>query len=243
MRRLFLLNHARPTPNHEAEIDEIERGWVLPKVLELHASAGPVTNCTDWQLVLEALLDEERAGTAAAHYLAEQADREQFARVVREFALDGLVEGQNFFPLRQAHTRLYRDLLAELRLPQRATDFLDTTSEETFAFLNVFYWLSRRAPHVEYLLGALAYLAGSLPDAFGVQARACERLGITNGRYYTEQLCADGLHQGEHQRAIRELEAGAVLEPGRLWMGALLVCELLGTAFETAVNRARQVPA
>ncbi|MBW0011534.1 MAG: iron-containing redox enzyme family protein, partial [Pseudonocardiales bacterium] len=131
---------------------------------------------------LEGLLDGEQKGTPAGHYLAEEASREQFTLVVREFALDGLTEAQNFFPiiprlpiraqmavmrvlidefgcgnLQQAHSQLYRNLLTELGLPLDLNHYLDHTSDETYAFLNVFYWLTQRVPDVEYFLGALAY--------------------------------------------------------------------------------------
>ncbi len=267
MRRLFLLNRELPSVAGLTAILELERQWIVPKICQLAQAIGPeVTSRAQWLAALDGLLAAERPGTPAGEYLAEQADREQFAAVVREFALDGLTEAQNFFPavprlpiraqmavmrvlidefgcgnLRQTHSQLYLDLLAELGLPQELESFLDTTSEETFGFLNVFYWLTQRAPAVEYFLGALAYLEASIPDAFTVQARACERLGLAHGRYYTEHLHIDTFHREEMQVAIRELEAARGLDAGKLWVGALLLSELLGTAFEAAVERARRV--
>jgi hypothetical protein len=93
---------------------------------------------------------------------------------------------------------------------------------------------------VEYFLGALAYLEASIPASFTVQVRACERLGITQGRYYSEHVHIDDFHRKEMQRAIREYEAAHGLDPTKLWIGALLLSELLGTAFEAAVRRARE---
>jgi hypothetical protein len=214
---------------------------------------------------LEGLLAGEREGTSASRYLADEASRDQFTYVVREFALDGLTEAQNFFPiisrlpiraqmavmrvlidefgcgnLQQAHSQLYRNLLTELGLPLDLDHYLDHTSDEIYAFLNVFYWLTQRAPDVEYFLGALAYLEASIPDAFIYQVRACERLGITQGRYYSEHVHIDDFHRKEMQLAIREYEAVYPLNPTKLWIGTLLLSELLGTAFETAVQRARE---
>ncbi|MBV8540531.1 MAG: iron-containing redox enzyme family protein [Pseudonocardiales bacterium] len=214
---------------------------------------------------LEGLLDGEQKGTPAGHYLAEEASREQFTLVVREFALDGLTEAQNFFPiiprlpiraqmavmrvlidefgcgnLQQAHSQLYRNLLTELGLPLDLNHYLDHTSDETYAFLNVFYWLTQRVPDVEYFLGALAYLEASIPAAFTVQVRACERLGITHGRYYSEHVHIDDFHRKEMQLAIRECGATRAMDPTKLWIGALLLSELIGTAFEAAVRRARE---
>jgi hypothetical protein len=92
---------------------------------------------------------------------------------------------------------------------------------------------------VEYFLGALAYLESSIPDAFRVQARACARLGIANGRYYTEHLHIDTFHMQEMQRAIKECEAAHGLDHTRVWVGAQLLSELIGAAFDAAVARAR----
>lgn len=264
-RRLFVLNRSRATSEVLAEIEELERGWIEPRIAQLTDAAEPVASRTEWTERLDALLAEERAGSPAAEYLAEHATRDQFAYVVREFALDGLTEAQNFFPsvprlpiraqmavmrvlidefgcgnLQQAHSQLYRNLLAELGLPQETEHFLDTTGDETFQFLNVFYWLTQRAPDVEYFLGALAYLEASIPDSFRTQARACARLGIANDRYYTEHLHIDTFHREETQQAIKEYGAVHGLDPTKVWTGARLLSGLIGDAFDAAVRRARE---
>ncbi|WP_309485318.1 iron-containing redox enzyme family protein [Streptomyces sp. WELS2] len=264
-RELFRLNRTPLDSRLLARIEEIERDWIIPLVRSLESATEPVADRAGWQRLLAGLLAGERAGNPAGEYLAEQASREEFALVVREFALDGLTEAQNFFPavprlpikaqmavmrvlidefgcgnLQQAHSQLYRLLLAELGLPQEPEHFLDTTGDETFQFLNVFYWLTQRAPHTEYFLGALAYLEASIPDAFTHQARACERLGIRYGRYYTEHLHIDTFHMREMQLAIKEYEAAYGLEPTRLWTGARLLSRLIGGAFDAAVARARE---
>ncbi|MFE1774986.1 iron-containing redox enzyme family protein [Streptomyces sp. NPDC059008] len=264
-RRLFVLNRSRVTSEVLAEIEELEEGWIEPRIAGLAARSEPLVSRAQWIAHLDALLAEERAGGPAGKYLAEEATREEFTCVVREFALDGLTEAQNFFPaiprlpikaqmavmrvlidefgcgnLQQAHSQLYRDLLAELGLPQETESFLDTTGDETFQFLNVFYWLTQRAPDVEYFLGGLAYLEASIPDAFQVQARACSRLGIANGRYYTEHLHIDTFHMKEMQQAVKEYEAVHGLDPTKVWIGAQLLSGLIGDAFDAAVQRARE---
>jgi heme oxygenase-like protein len=264
LKRLFIYNRSLPTAENVAAIEEIERRWIVPLVAELTARTPALESRAQWVEALRRLLATERAGTPAGRYLAEQATREQFTSVVREFALDGLTEAQNFFPaiprlpikaqlavmrvlidefgcgnLQQAHSKLYRDLLAELHLPQELECFVDQTADETFAFLNVFYWLAERAPHIEYFLGALAYLEASIPDAFTVQATACRRLGIENDRYYTEHLHIDMFHMKETQAAIREYETACGLDPTKVWIGALLLSDLIGTAFDHAVRRAK----
>ncbi|MEV8475168.1 iron-containing redox enzyme family protein [Streptomyces sp. NPDC051173] len=265
LKRLFVHNRSLPGVRTLAEIERIERDWVVARVAHLEETTPPLASRADWVAALEDLLAKESEGTPAGRYLAEEATLAQMTSVVAEFAPDGLTEAQNFFPavprlplraqmavmrvlidefgcgnLQQAHSQLYVNLLAELGLPLELDAYLDRTSDETYAFLDVFYWLTQRAPRMEYFLGGLAYLEASIPSAFTVQARACERLGIANGRYYTEHLHIDTFHRKEMQVAIREYEAAHGLDPTRLWVGALLVSELIGTAFEAAVERARE---
>ncbi|MER5485335.1 iron-containing redox enzyme family protein [Streptomyces sp. NPDC002812] len=266
LKRLFLLNRSLHNSTDLALIEDLEAAWIEPLVEDLADRTPPLASRAEWKARLDGLLALEREGSAAGSFLAEKATREQFAHVVREFALDGLTEAQNFFPaiprlplraqmavmrvlidefgcgnLQQTHSKLYLDLLAELGLPQELESFVDTTSDETYAFLNVFYWLTQRAAHVEYFLGALAYLEASIPDAFTVQARACARLGIAQGRYYTEHLHIDTFHMREMQTAIKEYEAARGLDATKLWVGAQLLSGLIGGAFDTAVARAREL--
>lgn len=265
-RELFRLNRSRLDSRLLARVEEIEKSWILPLIDSVEAAGEPVPDRAAWQRLLDGLLAEEREPSPAGTYLADEASREEFTLVVREFALDGLTEAQNFFPavprlpiksqmavmrvlidefgcgnLQQAHSQLYRLLLAELGLPTEPEHFVDTTADETFQFLNVFYWLTQRAPHVEYFLGALAYLEASIPDAFTYQARACERLGVAHGRYYTEHLHIDTFHMQEMQLAIKEYEAAHGLDAARLWTGARLLSGLIGGAFDAAVARAREL--
>ena len=262
--QLFRLNRSLPTAANCAAVERLEQRWIVPHVERLTRATSPVRSRRDWIDLLHGLLDEERSGSDAGRYLAEQATRAQFTHVVREFALDGLTEAQNFFPavprlpiraqmalmrvlidefgcgnIMQAHSMLYADLLAELGLPTEPEHYLAGTADETYRFLNAFYWLSQRAPRIEYFLGALAYLESSIPNAFRVQARACARLRIAGGRYYTEHLHIDTFHTEELQVAIREVEKAGGLDATRLWVGARLLSGLLDDAFEAAVDRAR----
>ena len=264
MVRLFVHNRNPLDAGTLATIEKLERAWIVPRVAELEARTEPVESRDEWRRRLDSLLAEERAGNDAGRYLAEQATREEFTFVVREFALDGLTEAQNFFPaiprlpiraqmalmrvlidefgcgnLDQAHSQLYRSLLAELGLPQDLQSFLETTADETYEFINVFYWLTQRAPAIEYFLGALAYLEASIPHAFTYQARASERLGVRGGRYYTEHLHIDTFHMREMQLTIKEYEDVHGLDATRVWVGARLLSELIGRAFDAAVERAR----
>lgn len=264
-KRLFRYNRSVPCSNTMAILEKIEQSWIIPLVATIEADTPALASRAEWIRALDDLLAQERAGSAAGDYLAKRASRKMFTAVVAEFALDGLTEAQNFFPavarlpiqaqmpvmrilidefgcgnINQAHSQLYRNLLTELGLPLDLNNYSDTTSDETYAFLNVFYWLTQRAPHVEYFLGALAYLEASIPTAFAYYAHACERLGIENSQYYTEHMHIDSFHMREMQVAIREYEAAHGLDPTRVWVGARLLSRILETAFDAAVERARK---
>ncbi|HEY9391683.1 MAG TPA: iron-containing redox enzyme family protein [Mycobacteriales bacterium] len=265
LKRLFRYNRAVPSAEIYARIEEIERPWIGGLVAELESTTDPVSSRSEWVARLDDLLAVENLGSDSSRFLADQATYEQFRHYVREFAADGLTEAQNFFPavarvpikaqmavmrvlidefgcgnLRQAHSYLYLRLLDELDLPTDLDTIVEGTADETFAFLNVFYWLTSRAPHIEYFLGALAYLEASIPSAFSYLATACERLNIENGKYYTEHMHIDNFHMKEMQTAIREYEVERGLDATRVWIGAQLLSRLLGTAVDSVVDRARR---
>ncbi|GAA2966174.1 iron-containing redox enzyme family protein [Actinokineospora diospyrosa] len=267
-RDLFLDNRTVPDAARYARIEAAETDWIVPLVARITAETPPLASRPEWVGALAEMLDQERGGAPSSRYLAEEATVEQFAVVVEEFAPDGLTEAQNFFPavarlpiraqmavmrvmidefgcgnIGQAHSQLYRLLLAELGLPTELPEVLRDTNDETYHFLNSFYWMASRARDVEYFLGALAYLEAAIPDAFAFQARACERLGVANGRYYTEHIHIDDFHMREMQTAIKEYEAALGVDPTKLLVGAKLLSSLLGAAMDAAVDKAVRVAA
>ncbi|MDQ3576375.1 MAG: iron-containing redox enzyme family protein [Actinomycetota bacterium] len=265
---LFHYNRSVPSAASYARLEAIEKPWIDGLLADLVATTAPVVSRAEWQQRLADLLRTEEQGSPSADYIAEEATYEQFRHYVREFAADGLTEAQNFFPaiarvpikaqmalmrvlidefgcgnLMQSHSYLYLKLLEELDLPTDLDTLVEGTHDETFAFLNIFYWLTHRAPTPEYFLGGLAYLEASIPAAFACLARACERLGIENGKYYTEHIHIDDFHKKEMQTAIREYEIVHGLDATKVWIGALLLSNLLGTAFDAAVDKARSADA
>jgi hypothetical protein len=265
LKRLFRYNRAVPNTAIYARIEEIEQPWIAGLICEFESTTPPLASRAEWIDRLAEMLREEEKGSESSQFLAEEGDYEQFRVFVKEFAADGLTEAQNFFPaiarvpikaqmaltrvlidefgcgnLAQAHSYLYHKLLIELGLPTDLKDFIEDTRDETFAFLNVFYWLTHRAPTVEYFLGALAYLEASIPSAFSYLAAACERLGIENGKYYTEHIHIDNFHMKEMQIAIREYEVVHGLDATKVWIGAQLLSKLLGEAVDGAVAKARR---
>ncbi|MFE0701793.1 iron-containing redox enzyme family protein [Streptomyces sp. NPDC058872] len=244
----------------------IEERWILPKARAYEASAPRFGSTGELLRALKEFLDEEEAALPeSATFLAEQATLEQFKVVVREFALDGLTESESLLPVvprlpyrsamavfrvlidelgcgneEKAHSQLYRDLLTELGMSLRLDDYLDETSPECYAYVNMFHWLASRAPSPQYFLGAYAYFETSVLYAFQSFARAARRLGIVHDAYYTEHLYIDSYHSSHMRTAIRALD-----EPdlAKIWAGVRLASDIVGEATETAIARARETVA
>ncbi|MEU2243576.1 iron-containing redox enzyme family protein [Streptomyces sp. NPDC018338] len=241
----------------------IEERWILPVARGHEAAAPRFANAGELLGTLkEFLAEEEAALPESATFLAEQATLEQFKAVVAQFALDGLTESESLLPVvprlpyrsgmavfrvlidelgcgndEKAHSQLYRDLLTELGMSTRLDDYLDTTSPECYAYVNMFHWLASRAPSPQYFLGAYAYFETSVLYAFQSYARAARRLGIAHDAYYTEHLYIDTYHSSHMRTAIRALD-----EPdlAKIWAGVRLASEIVGAATEAAVARARE---
>lgn len=262
-RDLHTLYRRVPSLGDYGSMTAIEERWILPMARGYEASAPRFANTGELLGALKEFLAEEEASLPeSATFLAEHATLEQFKVVVREFALDGLTESQSLLPVvprlpyrsgmavfrvlidelgcgndEKAHSQLYRDLLTELGMSLRLDDYLDGTSPECFAYVNMFHWLASRAPSPQYFLGAYAYFETSVLYAFQSFARAAQRLGIAHSAYYTEHLYIDSYHSSHMRTAIRALD-----EPdlAKIWAGVRLTSDIVGAATEAAVARARE---
>lgn len=267
LERLFICNRSVIDAGMLAEVERIERDWIVRRVAEIEAEAPEFPTRSALVRALQDLLERERTEpNESADFLANHATREQFKVVVGEFAVDALTESQNMFPiilrlpiksqmavmrilidefgcgnLEQAHSHLYSELLAELEMPGEMEAYYDVINDESYRFLNMFYWLTMRAPATEYFLGAFAYFEASIPHAFECWEQACGRLGIANGRYYSEHRHIDMFHMKEMQTAIRELANARGADYKKVWTGIRLAHETVGDAFEAAVAKARRV--
>jgi Iron-containing redox enzyme len=265
LKRLFLLNRWVLDSEQLSEVERIERDWIVRRVAEIEAEAPEFPTRSALVKALQDVLERARTEPSeSADFLARQATREQFKVVVAEFAIDALTESQNMFPiilrlpiksqmavmrilidefgcgnLEQAHSKLYGDLLAELEMPGELEAYLDVINDQSYRFLNMFYWLTMRAPAPEYFLGAFAYFEASIPHAFECWEQACARLGIANSRYYSEHRHIDTFHMKEMQTAIRELANARGADYKKVWAGIRLAHETVGDAFEAAVAKAR----
>jgi hypothetical protein len=265
-KELFLLNRSVPDLKSFARILELEKDWVVQHARSLELEAPRLSSRAELLAAFDAMLErEEKSPTETAEFLAKHATREQFRVVVQQFAVDGLTEAQSFLPImarlpiqaqmpmmrvfidefgcgnyEQTHSRLYMELLAEMGLPQNLSAYLQGVNDESYAFVNVFFWMTQRASHPEFFLGALAYLENSIPYAFACFAEACKRLGIANHHYYTEHLHIDGFHAKETRSALREFDTAVGLDYTKAWVGMQLGSMLIGQAFDAAVNLSRK---
>lgn len=262
--RLFELNRSIPGPDELRELLGLERRLIASRADRIEAEAPAMPDrATLLRHMRDLLAAEEADPMPCERVMAEDLGREQFKEVVAQFAVDGLTESESFLPivwrlpkkakmavfrvlvdefgcgnLDQAHFNIYRGLMAELGMSLRVEDYLDRTNEETYAYVNTFFWAAARAPRPEYFLGALCYLESSILYAFTCFARAAERLGLAGARYYTEHLHIDNYHAKELQIAIREFDAEADLRPVKVWTGFKLASEVIGAATEAAVASA-----
>ncbi|MER6096211.1 iron-containing redox enzyme family protein [Streptomyces sp. NPDC001728] len=265
-RELHGLYRRVPNLGDYGSMTAIEERWILPKAKAYETSAPRFGSAGELLQGLKEFLSEEEASIPeSATFLAEHATLDQFKAVVRQFALDGLTESESLLPVvprlpyrsamavfrvlidelgcgneEKAHSQLYRDLLTELDMSLDLDDYLDETTPECFAYVNMFHWLASRASSPQYFLGAYAYFETSVLYAFQSFARAARRLGIVHDAYYTEHLYIDSYHSSHMRTAIRALD-----EPdlAKIWAGVRLASDIVGTATETAIARARETVA
>ncbi|MFI8767261.1 iron-containing redox enzyme family protein [Streptomyces sp. R-07] len=265
-RELHTLYRRVPNLGDYGSMTSIEERWILPKARAYEASAPRFGSAGELlQALKEFLAEEEAALPESATFLAEHASLDQFKVIVRQFALDGLTESESLLPVvprlpyrsamavfrvlidelgcgneEKAHSQLYRDLLTEFGMSLELDDYLDETTPECYAYVNMFHWLASRASSPQYFLGAYAYFETSVLYAFQSFARAARRLGIVHDAYYTEHLYIDSYHSNHMRTAIRALD-----EPdfAKIWAGVRLASDIVGEAQEAAIALARETVA
>ncbi|MEU1227234.1 iron-containing redox enzyme family protein [Streptomyces sp. NPDC005828] len=265
-RELHSLYRRVPNLGDYGSMASLEERWILPKARAYEASAPAFGSAGELlQALKEFLAEEEAALPESATFLAEHATLDQFKVIVRQFALDGLTESESLLPVvprlpyrsamavfrvlidelgcgneEKAHSQLYRDLLTEFDMSLELDDYLDETTPECYAYVNMFHWLASRASSPQYFLGAYAYFETSVLYAFQSFARAARRLGIVHDAYYTEHLYIDSYHSNHMRTAIRALD-----EPdfAKIWAGVRLASDIVGEAQESAIALARETVA
>lgn len=261
-RAMFLLNRRPLAPAEYTDLVAAEAEWIGPLLDEAMGKAAGVVSFEDFRGRLRRIVEEEAAEPPpSAVFLAREADRKQFKTVVDQFAVDGLTEAQSFLPivprlpiaaqmpvmrvlidefgcgnLDQMHTNLYCRLLEELGSPLDLDHFVGLAVDEVFEFVNVFHWMTKRSPDVEYFLGALAWFEAVVPAFFAPYVEACERLKIESHHYYSEHVHIDVFHARDALHAIREAGRSMTIDPVRLWAGVLLINAIAGRAFDASVD-------
>ncbi len=264
-RRLYQHYHSVPDAAAYAEMLDMEQRWIVALTDRFEAEAPRFMSLAHLLDGMRAFLAEEAAVPSDNHsFLALEATIEQFKVVVAEFAVDGLTESQSLLPIvsvlpykaamsvfrvfidefgcgneEQAHSQLYRNLLTELGMATDVACYLDSINPESFAYVNHFHWLASRAPAPEYFLGGYAYFEASVLYGFRSYAHAAARLGIKNGRYYTEHLYIDNYHSKHMRTALRETDRDIGLDLAKVWAGVELTSAIVSDATEAAIARAR----
>lgn len=224
-----------------------------------------VVNMVGFRERLKVVLQQEAEQSAEGHFVAFETDRQSIASIIGQYAIDGLTEAQAMLyavarlpaavqmpvmrvlidefgcgNLRASHSELFRELLRELGMPVDVEIYLAGTRPELFDFVNVYHWLTRRAPVMDYYLGALAYTEAVVPLAYRAFAQACDRLGIASKAYFTEHIHIDEYHARDALCALRLMDATQGIDFGKAWQGVELIRDVGRRAFQAAVDAARK---
>lgn len=212
-----------------------------------------------------ALTDLARSNTPAQNKLiASQMTRQQFREIVRQYSPDGLTEasamcfalpritGKAKFLILQilmdefgkgneqnSHSEMYRKLMKELGLPTDLKFSASPMNEESYAFVNIYHWLTKRAPKIDYYLGSLAYTEMIIPKSFRHFVEACERLGIKESKYFVEHVHVDGQHTKLALAALKSLASDSLLDLPAAIEGARLAKHVGDLAFHAALTSAK----
>lgn len=242
-----------------------EQRWIGTCLADL-TPHGTVEELDGWNASFRSLIENEKAHVPeSARYVSEAMPLDEFRTLVGEFAVDGLTEAQAFYyvlprlpleaqmpmlrimidefgsgNLRRAHSTLYRNLLRELGMPLELNFYINRTADSSFAFVNLFYWLTMRADDPSYFAGAITYLETAIPYLFSCYADACRRLEIRSHTYYTEHQHIDAFHAREGLRLLRTMAGAAALDSSKAWLGVRLAQAITAQAFERAVIKASE---
>lgn len=264
-RTLCLWNLGWLPPTVEATTLAWERRWIASEWQDLVRTAAPIASVTELQSALEHLVTASpQPFTSPRTWLVEEMGLEALQRLLSEYAIDGLTEASAMFAIvprlqgraqaavmrilidefgcgnpQRVHAELYRQLLQELGLSTDLKEYLDTVNEESLAFVNVYHWLTKRAPRVDAYLGALAYTEMAIPTSFASFAVACERLGIRQRTYFTEHVHIDPYHTQDALLALNAMAEEGRLDVQEAWLGALLAHKVSECAFTAALRTAR----
>ncbi|MCF2149642.1 iron-containing redox enzyme family protein [Desmonostoc muscorum LEGE 12446] len=264
-KELFLYNRSILDADAYKKMLQIEKSWIDEVFDSIQSKIKVIKSRAEFKEAFNNFLLEERNASPDDYdYISTQISLKEFQVIVQEFAIDGLTEAQSFLSIisrlpltaqmpmlrvlidefgcgnyEYSHSHLYHKLLCELEMPTSIENYLDILNPESYAFLNIFYWLTMRASYVEYFLGALAYLESMIPFTFKCFADACERLNITNSKYYTEHIHIDNFHAKDMLRTLWEVESAVGLDYTKVWTGIQIASLIIAQAFDAALKKAK----
>ncbi len=249
---------------HDQTYLDFEAQWIGSALSSLPST----TEVNDYNSLIkgihEFIADESSEEPESSRFVAEECSLDQFRTLIQEFAVDGLTEAQIFYPIMprlplesqlpmlrilidefgsanpaKTHTMLYRKLLDELGMSTELAFYFDRIESSSYAFVNMFYWLTLRADDASYFAGALTYLESIIPAVFPCYTQACERLGIKHHHYYSEHCHIDSFHAKECFRLLKAMNQTQVLDIDKAWSGVRLASLVTNQAFEQAVLKAQ----
>lgn len=194
------------------------------------------------------LLEHDGLSMTSGDYIANHIDLAGLKKLIACYGVDGLTEAQAMFAavprlplaaqmplmriiidefgcgnLQKTHTQFFINLLKELNLPDDLRWYVDHSADESFEFVNIYHWLTSRAPSIDYYLGALAYTEGIIPYSFKYYLQCCDRLSIKHSDYFSEHIHIDGeFHYREALNVIKIFQQSNPINWSRVWSGVQL---------------------
>lgn len=245
---------------------EFEKQWIISGLKSIEESSEPTSYNELTNAISNIVAIESNDVTESSVYVSENISLDQFRVLVQEFSVDGLTEAQIFYSImprlslsaqlpmlrilidefgsgnpKCTHSELYKNLLRELYMPTDETFYYDKIDNLSYAFINMFYWLTLRADDPSYFVGALTYLESIIPAVFPCYVEACQRLGIQNHHYYSEHCHIDAYHAKECFRILKAMHQTNTLDIGKTWKGFRLAGLVTNQAFEQAVQKAKRL--
>ena len=249
----------------DQRMTQFETVWIEELLHRFEQKQPSILNVKVFWNQFSELLKSDQTEGETAHLLSEVLSDSGFKALIKQFAVDGLTEANAMFAIlpkleakvrdpvmrilldefgcgnpKRVHSAPFADLLHELGLSSSLRDYIDVTNIESFAFVNIYHWLTKRAPSLDYYLGALAYTEAIIPHAFNPYANACKRLGIANSAYFTEHIHIDTFHLGEAKNAIFARSSSKEADFCKMWLGVMLAKFTSEEATKAAVKHARK---
>jgi hypothetical protein len=267
-KKLYLYNkrQLKQAKEHDNSYNDYEKLWISSGLKSIDDSLTPNSYDDLISAIANLVASESNDTTESSIYVSKKINLDQFRVLVQEFAVDGLTEAQIFYAImprltltaqlpmlrilidefgsgnpKRTHSELYKNLLRELYMPTDEAFYYDKTDNLSYAFINMFYWLTLRADDPSYFVGALTYLESIIPAVFPCYIDACQRLGVRHHHYYSEHCHIDTYHAKECFRILKAMHQTDSLDISKAWKGLRLASLVTNQAFEQAVQKSQRL--